>query len=61
MRYVSAPLNHVPCQSNCVVAIYSEIKNLIKSNSQNKLKLGVERLVWGCPGGGGVFMGVVML
>ena len=33
------------------------IKNLIKSNRQNKLKLGVERLVWGC---GGVFMGVVM-
>ena len=30
------------------------IKNLIKSNRQNKLKLGVERLVSGC---GGVFMG----
>ena len=33
------------------------IKNLIKSNRQNKLKLGVERLVWGV---GGLFLGVVM-
>ena len=53
----SAPLNRVPCQSNCVVAIYSELRisvNLIDKILVEAGSVEVGLGVWG------VFMGVVM-
>ena len=58
MRYLisAAQPRHLSIKL-CHVNLF-RIKNLIKSNRQNKLKLGVESLlVWGC---GGELMRVVM-